>query len=147
MSRPAASIVIARPPAEVFAYMDDVSREPEWQPGLRSATQEPEGPTEVGTKKTYTSSFLGRDVKNTYVVKELEPGRRVVYETTPDSTISTRTEIVCEPDPGGTKVMMRVEGKPKGVLRFVPSSVLETAFTEEVQSALGRLKKLLEEDA
>ena len=47
MSRQSASIMIERPPAEVFAYMDDVSREKEWQPNLRSAEQEPPGPTEV----------------------------------------------------------------------------------------------------
>ncbi len=44
MSRSSASIVIRRPVSEVFAYMDDVSREIEWQPNLQFAEKHPEGP-------------------------------------------------------------------------------------------------------
>jgi len=91
MSRQSATIVIARPPDEVFAYMDDVSREVEWQPHLRSAAQDPPGPTRLGTRKRYVSRFVGRGVRNTYVVAELEPGRRIVYETEKGSAIEARS--------------------------------------------------------
>ena len=50
--------------------MDDISREQEWQPSLRSAEQDPPGPSREGTKKRYVSEFMGRELRNTYVVTE-----------------------------------------------------------------------------
>jgi len=145
VSGQSATIVIQRPPAEVFAYMDDVNREREWQPNLQIAEIDPPGPTAIGSRKRYVSRFLGKDVTNTYVVTELEPGRRVVYETEAGSTIDARSEILCEAEGAGTKVTMFVDGKPKGVLRFVPRAVLETAYRDELNTTLGRLKARLEQ--
>jgi uncharacterized membrane protein len=144
MSRQSASIEIDRPAIEVFAYMDDIHLEREWQPNLQSAEQDPPGPTTVGTRKRYVSRFLGREVENTYVVTELEPGRRVVYETERGSTLDARSEIVCEPTGTGTIVTMLIDGKPKGVLRFVPAKVLEAASRDELDATLRRLKERLE---
>jgi uncharacterized protein YndB with AHSA1/START domain len=144
MSRQSASIVIARSPDEVFAYMDDVSREVEWQPNLRSAEQDPPGPTTLGTRKRYVSRFMGRDVRNTYVVAELEPGRRIVYETEKGSAIEARSEILWEVEGTGTRVTMFLEGKPKGFLKLVPKAALELAYREELRVTLDRVKDRLE---
>ena len=144
VSRQSASVTIDRSPDVVFAYLDDVTREREWQPNLRSALQEPPGPTSVGTLKRYVSTFLGRDVENTYRVVELEPGRRVVCRTEPGSTIQAETEVLCESEGSGTRVTMFISGTPRGVLRFIPKRVLEAAYTEELESALRRLKAVLE---
>jgi uncharacterized membrane protein len=147
MSRQSASVVIARPPEEVFGYMDDVSRESEWQPNLKSAKQDPPGPTALGTKKRYESRFMGRDLCNTYVVVEWEPGRRVVYETEKGSSIEARSEIRYEPEGQGTRVTMFIEGKPKGFLKLVPKAALELAYTEELKATLARVKNRLESRA
>ncbi len=141
------SIVIARTPGDVFAYMDDVSREREWQPNLRSASREPDGPTRVGTRKRYESEFMGRRIVNTYVTKEFEPGQRVVYETTSDSAIRARSEIRWEAVAGGTRVSMSIDATPTGLLRLVPRAVLEGVFRDEVTATLHRLKEVLESGA
>ncbi len=144
MSRQSASIVIRRPPDEVFAYMDDVAREHEWQPNLRSAEQVPPGPTALGTRKVYVSRFMGREVGNTYVVAELDPGRRVVYRTEKGSSIEARSEVRCEPEGSGTRVTMFLEGKPKGFLKLVPQRALEFAYRDELEATLQRVKDRLE---
>jgi len=144
MSRQTDSIHIDRAPREVYEYMDDVSREGEWQPNLRAAHQDPPGPSRVGTKKRYVSEFLGREVENTYVVLEVEPGRRLVSETTRDSAAGLRTEVLWEADGGGTRVTMSVEGRPRGFLRLTPRTVLEAAYRKELSSSLRRLKERLE---
>jgi uncharacterized membrane protein len=138
------SVVVDRPPVEVYYYMDDVTREPRWQPSLKVAEQEPPGPSRVGTRKRYVSEFLGREVENTYVVTEVEPGRRLVYESTPDSAVNARTEIVWEPEGVGTRVTMTLEGSPRGRLKLVPPKVLETAYRKELTAALQRLKAGIE---
>ena len=138
------SVVIARPIDDVFSYMNDVSREHEWQPQLLEAEQIPPGPTAVGSKRRYVSEFMGKRLENTYSVIELEPGRRIVCETDPGSAVSARTVIQWDPSSDGTRVTMSIEGKAGGLLRFVPPKLIEATFRSEVQAALGRLKERLE---
>ena len=144
MSAQKHSITIERPVTEVFTYMDDVSRESEWQPAIRSARAEPEGPSAVGTKKHYVSEVMGREVKNTYVTKVFEQDKRVVYETTPDSTVRATASFTWERTASGTLVTMSLQGEPKGVLRFVPRGVLDKFYQQEIEATLKRLKSCLE---
>lgn len=137
-------IVIRRPPDVVFAYMDDVAREREWQPSLREASQEPDGPTRVGTRKRYVSDFLGRRVENTYVAVEVDPGRRVRYESTRDSSVDATMEVTWAAVPEGTRVSLRIDGRPKGVLRFLPKAVLQEAWESQLRTTLARLRECLE---
>ena len=147
MARHEASIVIHRPVDEVFAYMDDVTRETEWQPQLVEAEQHPPGPTEVGSRRRYVSEFLGKRLENTYVVLVYEPRRRVVVQSTPDSVLDARSEIRWEAAEEGTRVTMVVDGKAAGPFRFVPGPLLQATFEKEVRSALARLRERLEADA
>lgn len=144
MPRKEVSIVIQRPLEEVFAYMDDVSHEPEWQPQLIEAEQTPPGPSRAGTRRRYVTEFLGKRLENTYVVLGHEPNRRVVLQTTPDSALEASSEIRWEEVDGGTRVTIILEGRAKGPLRFVPDALLEASFDRELRSALARLKEQLE---
>lgn len=144
MVRRAKSIVIHRPVDDVFEYMNDVSREPEWQPQLIEAEQSPAGATAVGSRRRYVSEFMGKQLVNTYVVKVYEPNTRLVVETTKDSVLDATSEILWEAVPEGTRVTMVLEGRPKGALRFVPASILESTFEKEVMTTLKRLKERLE---
>lgn len=144
MTRQTASIYIRRPPSQVYQYMDDVSREGEWQPNLRSASQDPHGPSRVGTRKRYVSEFLGREIENTYVIVEVDPGRRVVSETTPDSAAEVTTEVTWDPEDSGTRVTMSVEGRPRGFMKLMPRGMLEAAYRKELSASLQRLKERLE---
>jgi hypothetical protein len=112
--------------------MDDVDLEHEWQPDLEVAVKEPSGATQVGTRKSYISSFMGKRVANTYVVEELGPGWRVVYSSTPDSTVDASTESTS------------VTANPKGALRFIPKALMEKAAKDQLEATLRRLKKCVE---
>jgi len=144
MARCAKSIVINRPVDDVFEYMNDVRRELEWQPQLIEAEQSPAGPTAVGSRRRYVSEFMGKRLVNTYVVKIYEPNDRLVVETTKDSVLDASSEIRWEAVPEGTRVTMALDGRPKGALRFVPASILESTFENEVVTTLKRLKERLE---
>ena len=140
------SIVIGRSLDDVFEYMNDVSKESEWQPQLREAEQIPPGPVEVGTRRRYVSEFMGKRLENVYVITAYEAKSRVVCETTKDAVMDATSDIRWEAVEGGTKVTMALEGKPSGALRFLPTSILEATFEKEVRGALSRLKVILEED-
>ena len=137
-------IVIGRPVSVVFAYMDDVSREGEWQPGISEARKDPPGPTAVGTRKHYVSEFIGRKIENTYVTRVFEPNEHAVYETMPGSVLQARAELRWETVGSGTRVTMGFEGKVGGPLRFVPQRMLEGVYRKELESSLRLLKERLE---
>ena len=140
-------IVIQRAVSDVFTYMDDVSREREWQPGILDARKEPPGPTGIGTRKSYVSEFMGRRIENTYVTRVFEANRQVVYETTPDSVLQAQAELRWEPVGSGTRVSMSFDGKVRGPLRLIPRQMLETVYKKELERTLGLLKARLETSA
>ncbi|MDH3224479.1 MAG: SRPBCC family protein [Gemmatimonadota bacterium] len=140
------SITIERRVRDVFAYMDDVGREHEWQPHLIEADQTPPGPTRLGTRKRYVSQFLKKRLENTYEVVMIEPGERVVYQTTADSDLQAAVEITWEPAGKGTRVTMRIDGSIAGPLRMIPQKILERARQSELEASLGRLKQVLESE-
>lgn len=144
---PATSVTmtIRKPLSDVFAYMNDVSREREWQPNLREAEQTPAGATRVGSRRRYVSNFMGRSLENTYEVTAYEPDRSVSLETRGGATMDAKSEIRWRTVAEGTEVTMSIDGKPKGALRFIPGPMLEAAFDQELRDALERLKKILED--
>jgi uncharacterized membrane protein len=138
------SIVIARPVDEVFAYMQDIDKEHEWQPNLREAVQEPEGEPGVGTVRRYVSEFMGKRFENVYVNTAYEANRRVAYKTSPESDTQAVGEIVWETVADGTQVTMRVEVELGGMMRFVPKGLVMSVAKKELLDSLGRVKALLE---
>ena len=138
------SVFIKRSVPDVFNYMDDITREKEWQPNIRKASKDPAGPTTVGTKKTYTSEVMGRTVKNTYKTTVFEPNARVRYETTKGSAVQGSADFRWDERDGGTSVTMTFEGKPSGILRLVPEGLLGPFYERELEATLARLKQRLE---
>lgn len=138
--------VINRPLEEVFEYMQDITREREWQPNLREAEQVPEGEPGVGTRRRYVSEFMGRRFENVYVNTVYEPYHKVAYTTAPESDTQATGEVVWEKVEGGTRVTMRVEADVGGVLRFVPKGVIASVGKKELADSLARVKVLLEGD-
>jgi carbon monoxide dehydrogenase subunit G len=137
-------VEISSPVSRVFAYMDDVDREREWQPALIEAEKTPPGETAVGTRKRYVSEFMGRRIENTYVTTHFEPDRRVAYETTSDSAARAKMEVRFEPVEAGTRVTVAFEGTLTGPLRLIPRPLLESVYRKELKAALALLKQRLE---
>ena len=138
------SVVIRRTVPDVFSYMDDIDREMEWQPNLRSAEQAPRGPVGVGTLKKYTSVFLKKRIQNVYRVTEYDMYVRVVVESTPESAVQATAEVAWEHLAEGTRVTMTIDATPGKALKLVPKKALEKASTHELERMLDQLKLRLE---
>ena len=61
-------VVIQRPPGEVFAYLTDVSKLPEWQSSASEASVE--GEMGLGARVHEVRSLLGRRAESTLEVTE-----------------------------------------------------------------------------
>lgn len=75
-----ASIEISRPPQDVFDYVNDLSRHPEWQTGLLSVEVESEGPTRKGTRAKETRKVPGGKQTYQYEMTEYDPPRAAGFQ-------------------------------------------------------------------
>jgi uncharacterized membrane protein len=138
------SVEIARPVPDVFAYMDDIDRETEWQSNLLAARQEPVGPVGVGTVKRYTIAFLKKEIENIYRVTDYEMYVRVALESLPESAVQAQAEIRWEPVGSGTRVTMSIDAAPGSALKLIPKAVLEKTSIKELEKMLDALRLNLE---
>lgn len=102
-----ATIEVARPPAEVFAYATDPTRFAEWQHDIVSVQLDGDGPPGVGARFTTTRRVGGSDRTMTQEITELSPpltwaARGVDGPIRPDATLTV------EPLAGGTRSQITI---------------------------------------
>jgi carbon monoxide dehydrogenase subunit G len=134
------TVVIQRPPAEVFAYLTDVSKLPEWQSSASEASVE--GEIGLGAQVHEVRSLLGRRGESTLEVTEFEPDRkfslRVVSGPLPFEVRHSLSE-----ENGGTRLDWVGEADTSRFPRFAVSMVAG-AVEAQFKSDLERLRSLLE---
>jgi len=133
-------IDIDRPPEDVFAFLTDISRLPDWQGSAASA--EAEGPLAVGARIRETRRFLGREYKVVHEVTAYDPPQRFDVRSV-EGPIPLSVRHTLEPSGGGTRLEAVGEANPKGLLRFAAGGVAKTAEAE-FRRDFERLKELLE---
>ena len=77
------SVVIARPPEEVFDYLAQADNLPVWDSSIVQAEQVGAGPVGVGTRWRGTSKILGRRFEWTTELTEFDRPRRSSSRRTP----------------------------------------------------------------
>ena len=141
------SFEIDRPPAEVFAYLDDVERHVEWQDTLISVRRLNDGPTAVGTRVAETRRVGGRDQQLTYEITEHDPPHSFAFRGI-DGPVRPVGRGVVEPVGDGSRSRMTLtlgfEGH--GVGKFMLPLVRSQAAKQIVADG-ERMRQRLEADA
>ena len=138
------TIEIARPPDEVFAYLDDLERHSEWQPQIVSSRRETEGPTRVGTRATDVRRMPGRTQSVTYEVTEHDPPRRTSFKGVNGPVRPLGTVTVEPVGEGASKVTLELELEGHGLLGMLVAPLARSQARKEVPQAQARLKERLE---
>lgn len=139
--RAAHSIVVARPPEEVFAFLADVRNLPRWQTGIVDLRAE--GEPALGARHVEVRSLLGKHVEATLEVTAYEPPRRLDL-TVVEGPLKLRVAHTLEPADGGTLLRVEGEGEPGKLFRFA-GPLLAKAVEKQTRDDLARLKQVLEE--
>ena len=134
------SIDIDRPPEDVFAFLTNVDRMPEWQGSAVSATSD--GPVGKGARISQTRQFRGRELQIVQEVTEYDPPHRFDIRSV-EGPIPFSVSHTLEPSGGGTRLEVVSEAKPKGVMRLAAGGVAK-ALEADVRRDFQRLKELLE---
>jgi uncharacterized membrane protein len=143
MARAEHTVVVERPPHEVFAFLTDLSNVPEWQSGaveVRSPAQA------LGPGTTYVEvlKFLGKRMEATIEVTEFEPGRRFSLRTL-SGPIPFAVRHTLEPADGGgaTRLRVELEGEPGGFFKLAESLVMRNA-RRQIEGDFAALKEMVE---
>ena len=136
------ALEIARPPADVFAYLTDISKLVDWQATLLEMRQEGEGPLGVGTRLKETRKFLGRRIESELEVTAFEPDRQFDLKTL-SGPVPFTVRHTLTPSNGGTRVEFVGEGEPGKVFRMAERLVAQVArrqFTDDLETLKDRLE-------
>lgn len=139
-----AAIEVARPPAEVFAYVTDPRHMPEWQQGCLSG--ELDGPTtQVGARCTTVRRIGGGERRVTTEITEYEPPRRWADRGL-DGPIRALVGVTVEPLAGGarSRVTIVVDFTGHGIGKLLVPLVVRRQAAREMPANMSRLKARLE---
>jgi len=136
------SVVIKKPVAEVFAYVQNNENSTKWQGGVVSVTME-EGPDNVvGSRYTEVRKFMGQEMKTTMEItaftENVKWAAKVVKGPVPYEVTMTYEAV-----PEGTKITTHVEGEPTGFFKLAEGMVANT-LGKSLEEDYVRLKANLE---
>ena len=136
------AVEIARPPAEVWAYLADPSHLPDWQEDVEEVRDAPGGPLGAGATFTEVRSFLGKRAESTLEVTAADPGRELSLRTV-SGPVQVSISHRLEPAGDGTLVFVEAEADA-GKLLGLGGPLLRKAAERRARSDFERLKALLE---
>jgi uncharacterized protein YndB with AHSA1/START domain len=143
MSSPSAqySVTVRRPVADVFAYVADGEKCPEWRPGvldIKSLFGE-------GLGARYAQGVrgpMGRRIAADYEITAFEPGRRIEFQTlTGPARPHGRYDF--EPVEGGTRLTFALDAELPGLRGILMGGAVQRTMDGEVRT-LENLKRVLE---
>lgn len=142
MIREEASTDINRPIEEVFAYVTDVGRFPEWSTVVQEATMTSSPPLTVGSTFRTTAHFLGRRFATDNVVTAFEPPRTFAGKVT-SGPVQYEVTMTLQATNSGTHVTWAIQGEAAGFFRLA-EPVLARMGRRQIEAQVGTLKDLLE---
>jgi hypothetical protein len=119
-------ITIANSVREVWAYLCDVGRWPEWAPTVIEGWVRGGGPLEPGARvEQRAKAILGLTRRRSQGVTVVEAPHRMAFAG-PMGTSAARWGMELEPaDDGQTDAMMWVEVDLAGIMRAIPAGMLK----------------------
>jgi len=135
------TIMIARPPADVFRYVADVRNDPTWHTDVLKVRSSSDvvGVGTVFDVKVKPSMGVS---EGAMTVSRFEPGELVEFRGRMGRMEPTVTNIF-EPDAEGTWVTRRVEIEPRGIMRAM-TPLMKRMIGKSNEGFLADLKRLLE---
>ncbi|WP_116450313.1 SRPBCC family protein [Blastococcus litoris] len=127
----------------VASFAGDPSNAPQWYADIVSVSWHTRPPVAVGSRMDFEARFLGRRLRYTYEVVELEPGERLVMRTA-DGPFPMETTYTWESVPDGTRMRLRNRGAPTGFAR-IGAPVMAKAMKSAMVKDLARLTERLEQ--
>ena len=135
---------IARPAEEVFAYVTDPSKMPEWQQGCLRGHMD--GPTtQVGSKCTTVRKIGGREREATTEITEYDPPHRWADRGI-DGPVRAMVAVTVEPltDRSRSRLTIELDFGGHGIGKLLVPLIVRRQAASEMPENMRRLKERLE---
>lgn len=99
---------------EVFAYVANFATTADYDPGVKSAYQESDGPVGEGTRFHVDALFMGTVIPLKYQIERFEAPHRVVLRGIGESSEALDNICFEETEGGGTRVTWTLDLEMKG---------------------------------
>jgi carbon monoxide dehydrogenase subunit G len=136
------TVLIQRPPEDVFQFVTDLTKTTLWQTTIDELRQVTPGPMAVGTQAIDVRRFLGRRIESQWEVVEHDPPRRSAIRGISGPIPFTGTYTL-EPVEGATRFTSTVDLDAHGFFKLA-EPIFAGIARRELRSNLGHLKDLLE---
>ena len=137
-----ASVDIDRPIDEVFAYVADPAKTPEWSSVALECSLEGSGPIGVGSRIRSVGQFIGRRVEASEEVTQYAPPHKMVVREVTGPTHGEKVrqfESIGE----GTRYRVRIAGESGGLFKLA-DPIVAALMKRTIETDLQTLKALLE---
>ena len=140
------TVTIARTPDEVFPWLVDDDKVPQWMSGLELYEPLEPGPLHVGSRIRQKLSVSGQHLSFELHVTELAPPRRAVLQFE-GSGFNAANEYVLADDVGGARVTWVVSGDTTSFKAKLVAPMVQAKLQEKLDVDLARLRAVLEGEA
>jgi uncharacterized protein YndB with AHSA1/START domain len=143
------TLQIDRSPADVYAYLADFTKHPEWSPKPYSVEILTDGPIGVGTKLRSKGELPGskKAHDNEVTVTAADPGKKLAFTAVEDGQTFVNTFDLTA-NAAGTQLVRTLEfPEMKGALKLAFPMVKALVVKPAVQKGLNMLKANLESGA
>jgi uncharacterized protein YndB with AHSA1/START domain len=143
MAKMESTVVIARPPEEVFNFFLDLENSaPKTDPSVGTVVKTPDGPAGPGTTFRFRQQNLGKVRETMTRFTAVEPKRRIAFEAE-IGPMRPQCDLTFEQTDAGTRVTFRGDSIPHGPLKLL--SPLANIKGQQVWGQrLARIKTVLE---
>jgi uncharacterized membrane protein len=145
MIRDEFTVVIDRPAEEVFAFVTDLTRTPEWRTTVRQTDAlQWQGTSAVGARFRAVTRVAGRRWNWVLEVTRWDPPGRFAYAVV-EGSVPMEVEYRCQAHGEGCRfTMVASANKLEGVLGRVVVPMIAWGMRREARAHVGNLKRILE---
>ena len=135
-------VQISASPEEVFVYLSDLEKHPEWSHSME-VKKTSEGQVGVGASYKSKGKNFGITASETVEVTEHRPNERFGWRTTGAMGMKFGWSFEMSPQEGGTLLIERFE-PPGGLVGSLINLATGSSTRKAMQEGLGRIKVRLE---
>jgi uncharacterized protein YndB with AHSA1/START domain len=145
MIRVEATTRIARPPARVFAILDDFARAPEWNDRCVEMRQLGDGARGRGVRMVYRYRYRERGSEGEIQgeISDYERDRKLAMRYA-DHALDIHVAFELVADDGGTRLDQVAEIAPKSLVVRLMAPIIRRAARRQCEHMVDRLKTLAE---
>lgn len=139
-------VPIRRSPMDVYAYVTDVERIPEWQhvAGVKKVTKGTDGPLAVGSRFTMERQARGGLATIQAEVTALEPGRGFDFHTVDNHGFIGDFATTLTPQGDGTGLHWAVQMQPPNLLYRLLQPVIANTIRKSATADFAELRSKFE---